>query len=110
MFVTVCVPFDVTNFLMKIPFHATAHRRIELGEIADFHISDFRLPTGDFRDAAIIATSSLASFSRGSTLASVSKRESIINSNQKQVSSASSSTTPILAINSGRDRAWHAAR
>src|SRR6185369_14575860 len=98
------------DLLVKISFHAPAYRRIELGQVADLHIFDCRLPTADFREAAMIATSSPASLSSARTLGSVSKPESIINSNQKHVSSASSSTTPILAINSARERARQAAR
>ena len=102
---------DVIDLLMKIPLHAAAYRRIELGEVADLHgIGDLRLPIADLREAAMIATSSPASLSRGRILSSLSKPESMINSNQKQLSSASSSTIPIFAINSARDRARHAAR
>src|SRR4029077_6473384 len=111
MFVPVRVPIDVTDLLVKISLHAAAYRRIELGEVADLHrIADFRLPSADFREAAIIATSSPASITSERILVSPSKPESMINSNQKHVSSASSSTTPILAINSARERARHAAR
>src|SRR5262245_32137645 len=110
MFVARRVPVDVIDLFVKIAFHATAYRRIELGEVADLHrIADFRLPIADLREAAMMATSSPASFSRGRILSSVSKPESMINSNQKQLSSASSSTTPIFAINSARERARQAA-
>jgi hypothetical protein len=37
MFVPVRVPLDVTDLFVKISLHAPAHRRIELGEVADFH-------------------------------------------------------------------------
>jgi hypothetical protein len=63
-----------------------------------------------FRDEAIIATISLASLSKGFTLVALSKFVSIINSSQKALSSASSSTTPGFATISGLERARHAAR
>src|SRR5260370_19033694 len=102
---------DVRDLLVNIAFHATAQRRIELSQIANLHrITDFRLPIADLRDAAMIATSSLASFSKGSICVSPRILESMISSSQNAVSSASSSTTPILAINSARDRARQGAR
>jgi hypothetical protein len=58
-----------------------------------------------FFDDAMIATISLASLSRGSTFVALSKFVSIINSSQNALSSASSSTTPSLATNSGLERA-----
>src|SRR5206468_4338593 len=106
VFVARRVPVDVIDLLMKISLHAPASRRIELSEVADLHwIADFRVPSADFREAAMIATSSPASPNRGRILPSLSKPESTINSNQKDISSASSSTTPIFAINSARERA-----
>src|SRR5262249_5859463 len=111
MFVARRVPVDVIDLFMKIAFHPPAYRRIKLGQIANLHrIADLRLPTADLREAAMIATNSPASFSKGRILSSVSKSESMINSKQKQLSSASSSTTPIFAINSARERARQAAR
>src|SRR5262245_45607046 len=110
MFVTRRVPMAVVDLFKKITFYSTAYGRIELSDVADLHgIADLRLPIADLREAAMIATSSPASLSRGRILSSVSKPESMINSNQKQVSSASSSTTPIFAINSARERARQAA-
>src|SRR6476469_4680863 len=104
MFVPVRVPLDVTDLLVKISLHAPAYWRIELSEVADLH------RIADLREAAMIATSSPASLSRGRILSSVSKPESMINSNQKQLSYASPSTIPIFAINSARERARQAAR
>src|SRR5206468_3840801 len=44
---------DVIHLLMKIPLHAAAYRRIELGEVADLHgIGDFRLPIAELCEAA----------------------------------------------------------
>jgi len=105
MFVPRRVPMDVIDLFMKIAFHATAYRRVELGEVADFHdIADFRFAICDFAavffDDAMIATISLASFSKGFTFAARSNSVSMINSSQNTVSSASSSTTPSLATNS----------
>jgi hypothetical protein len=81
------------------------------------HISDLRLLIADclrraaeIRDAAMMATSSLASFSKGSTLAAGRRAPSMINSIQKALSSASSSTIPILAMNSARERPRQQAR
>lgn len=102
---------NVIRLLLHIPFHASAERRIELGQVANLQgIADFRLATADFRDAAIIATSSEASFNNGAICFSERMLVSTMSSNQNAVSSASSSTTPILAMNSARDLARHAAR
>src|SRR4029077_10003337 len=106
---------DVTDLLVKIPFHAPAYRRIELGEVADLHwIADLRFAICDFAavffDDAMIATISLASLSRGSAFVALSKFVSIINSSQNALSSACSSTTPSLATNSGFESALQAAR
>src|SRR6266404_6829688 len=102
--------FDVRDIIVDVALHAAAQRRVKLGEIADLHRNaDWRLAIADFRDAAIIATSSPASISKGRNFASLSNPDSVISSSQNAVSSASSSTTPILEMNSARDRARHAA-
>src|SRR5207302_3409794 len=102
---------DVRDLLVNVTFYTTAERRIELSQIADFQrIADFRLPIADLRDAAMIATNSLASLSKGSTCVFPRILESVISSSQHAVSSASSSSAPILAMNSARDRARQAAR
>lgn len=64
----------------------------------------------DFLELVIIATSSFASFHNGSTLSFLNNSPSIIISSQNALSSASSSTTPSLEINSAFDRARQAAR
>ena len=58
----------------------------------------------------MIAVSSSASLSSGCTDVSRISLCAAINSNQKALSSASSSTIPILAMNSARERARQAAR
>src|SRR5206468_3796516 len=115
VFVARRMPVDVIDLLMKISLHAPASRRIELSEVADLHwIADLRFAICDFAavffDDAIIATISPASISKGLTFAALSKCVSIINSSQNALSSASSSTTPSLATNSGFERALQAAR
>ncbi len=44
MFVIRCVIPDVGNFLVDVPFHAPASRRVELGQVADFQGS-FVIPS-----------------------------------------------------------------
>src|SRR4029077_17066899 len=115
MFVSVRVPIDVTDLFVKISLHAPAHRRIELSQVADLHgICDLRFAICDFAavffDDAMIATISPASTNKGFTLAALSNSVSIISSSQNALSSASSSTTPSLATNSGLERARQAAR
>ena len=75
-----------------------------------FQISDFRLEAADLRDATMIATSSLASARSGSMRFGGRRLDSAINSSQSKASSASSKTTPILAMNSAFERARHVAR
>ena len=58
----------------------------------------------------MIATSSLASVRREAIAFSGKILSSTISSSQSAVSSASSSTTPILKMNSARDRVRHVAR
>src|SRR5262249_2523047 len=106
---------DVINLLVKISLHAPAHGRIKLGEIADLHwIADLRFAICDlvavFFDDAMIATIWLASTNKGLTLAALSNSVSMISSSQSALSSASSSTTPSFATNSGLERARRAAR
>ena len=58
---------DIRDLLVYVTFNTTAQRRIKLRQIADFQcIADFRLPIADLPDAAMIATSSLASLKSGS--------------------------------------------
>src|SRR6266849_1869779 len=104
---------------MYVTFNATAQRRIKLRQIADLHeICALRFTTCDlsgsreavFFDDAMIATIWPASVNRGLTLAALSRSVSITNSSQKALSSASSSTTPSFAMNSGFERARQAAR
>src|SRR5580765_212583 len=113
------VLLDVRDLLVNIAFHAAAQWRIELSQIADFHrICALRFAICDlnrgreavFFDDAMIATISPASVNKGLPFAAASKSVSIINSSQKALSSASSSTTPSFAMNSGFERARHAAR
>jgi hypothetical protein len=75
-----------------------------------FPICDLRLLDAEIRDAAIIAVSSFASFNREFTNAGFIAPLSTINSIQNALSSASSSTTPSLAMNSYFERPRHAAR
>ena len=51
MFVPVRVAIDVTDLLVKISLHATAYRRIELGEVADLHV--FVIPSEAQRSRGI---------------------------------------------------------
>ena len=62
------------------------------------------------RDAAKIASNSLASVSKSSNRSGVMISVSPKNSNQNTVSSISSTTTPILEMNSALDRALQTAR
>src|ERR1039457_573137 len=111
MFVVRRLRLDVDNLFVDVALHASTQRRVKLSEVANLQrIADFRLATADFREEAIIATSSSASFSSGSTCFSLRILEPMINSNQNAVSSASSSATPIFAMNSARDRTRQAAR
>src|SRR4029077_10924766 len=74
---------DVGNFLLEVPFHAPASRRVELGQVADLHgISDFLLPTPAFRETAMISTSSPASCNKGSACDSPQRFVSTISSSQ----------------------------
>ncbi len=58
---------NVASLFVDIAFHSAAERRVKLGQVTDLQgIADFRLATADFRDAAMIATSSFASFRNGS--------------------------------------------
>jgi hypothetical protein len=61
-------------------------------------------------EAAKIAVNSFASVNRASVLSNGRIPDSVINSNHKIASSASSRTTPILATNSAFDLALHTAR
>src|SRR4029453_14046102 len=105
---------DVRDLLVHVTLHATAQRRIELGQVANLHgICALRFAVCDlngrgeavFFEDAMIATISPASANRGLTLAALSKSVSIINSSEKALSSASSSTTPSFAMNSDFERA-----
>src|SRR5437879_5285225 len=90
VFVARRVLVDVRDLLVNVPLHPTAERRIKLGQIANLQrIAEVRLAIADLRDAAMMATSSLASPNNGSTCFFRRTLESMINS------SASSSTTPI---------------
>src|SRR5579864_5726281 len=75
-----------------------------------FQIEDFKFADAHLRDVTKITTSSLASFSNGSTLSGGSNFASVINSSHSCVSSASSRTTPILATNFVFERARQVAR
>src|SRR5205085_11193377 len=102
---------NVGGFFVNVAFHAPAERRIKLSQVAELQeIADCRLPIPDFRDAAMMATSSVASLSNGWICLVDLMSHSTISSSQKAVSSASSSTTPIFAMNSARERARHADR
>src|SRR4051794_27893175 len=87
VFVIRSVLLDESNLLVDVALHPAAEWRVELGQIADLHrIADRRLATADFREAAIIATSSPASISNGPTCLSLRRFTSTISSSQKAVS------------------------
>jgi hypothetical protein len=71
---------------------------------------DDLLRDAEMYEAAIIATSSLASARSRAIFLSGNSLSATTNSSQSADSSASSSTTPIFAINSARDRPRHADR
>src|SRR5437660_1502865 len=85
----------------------------ELFSICDFRISIYAAGsrfTMVLRVATSIAVISFASCNRGCTRSAGRSFASIIISSQKQLSSASSSTTLVLWMKSGRDFALQSAR
>src|SRR5664279_3376265 len=112
-----------TRIRRRAEFHRTSaehfRTRLELDvnletdgseEHCRFRIFDCRFEAADLRDAAMIATSSLASARSGSTRFGGRRFASEISSSQSKVSSASSKTTPTFAMNSAFDRARQVAR
>ena len=103
---------DAARFVRRV----AARLRDELGELVTgqfhfrFSIADFRLAAADLREAAMIATNSSASFNNELTKCDFISPPPTMSSIQEPLSSASSSTTPILAMNSAFERLWHAAR